>query len=123
MLKRTIILFVLTLFISFIGTFKFILNYPFVLKKLIHPKYYVKVIEDGRYVSEREPWSYYYEIKAYSKNGKEVKVRFYGNKNLRKDSYLGLYLDGGLKESVYDIELYEEINLNDLPKNLKNKLS
>ncbi|WP_051004000.1 YxeA family protein [Gottschalkia acidurici] len=124
-IKNTIILLGVTTVIVFLGTFKFILDDPFIIKKLMHPKYYVKITEDGEYTSDkdRKPWSYYYETKAYSRSGKEIKVRFYANKNLRKDAYLSVYLCGGPKESIYDIELYEEVNLNDLPKNLKNKLN
>ena len=61
---------------------------------ILTDEYFTKIEKDGVVDKDREKedstWKYKYDIQAYNKNGKAIKVSFYAEKNLRKGAYLKL---------------------------------
>lgn len=86
-------------------------------------EYFVQINTDGKLEPSRDLWPYYYETNAYNKDGDEIKVRFYAEKNLRKGAYLSLAVLGDKdKNDIHDIRLYEEVNPNQVPSIAKGDL-
>ncbi|CEN83573.1 YxeA family protein [Paraclostridium sordellii] len=94
---------------------------------ILTDEYFTKIEKDGVVDKDREKedstWKYKYDIQAYNKDGKAIKVSFYAEKNLRKGAYLKLNVQGGKdKNGVYSISSYEEVNETSLPSVVKEKL-
>ena len=60
---------------------------------------------------------YWYTLKAYKENGEMIEVEFSAPKELRKDAYLKLYIQGGNEVTSYD-----EVQVNDIPQTAKENL-
>lgn len=93
------------------------------IKDLMYEDYYVQITEDGDKIAELEYWNYFYELPAYNKKGKEIKVEFYADKNLRKGAYLRLQVIGNSHTESNGIHSYEEVTISELPVKVKEKWS
>lgn len=81
-------------------------------------EYFVKIEHDGIMEDNKEnrPWIYKYNTTAYNKKGHPIKVSFYANKNLKKNSYICIYVVGtGVKQETYEVDSFEEVNENNVP--------
>lgn len=88
-------------------------------------EYFVKIEQNGliEKPKDRSPWIYRYETNAYNKKGDQIKVSFYANKNLEKNTYLCVYVEGsGERKDVYEIDSFEKITKDKLPKLAYEKL-
>ncbi|BFK82498.1 YxeA family protein [Clostridium baratii] len=96
---------------------------PSLMERFGTSEYFVQINTDGKLEPDRDLWPYYYETNAYNKDGDEIKVRFYAEKNLRKGAYLSLAVLGDKdKNDIHDIRLYEEVNPNQVPSIAKSDL-
>jgi uncharacterized protein (TIGR01655 family) len=89
-------------------------------------KYFVKIEQDGKVEKNKgnNPWIYKYETTAYNKRGESIKVSFYADKNFKKGAYICVHVLGtGEKKDVYDVDSFEEVNINNVPKLTKDKLN
>ena len=99
------------------------------LNEIGSDKYYVQITKDGDRQYEgkyngKDVYDYYYkDIKAYNKNGDEIKVKFSAEKNLRKNAFLKVKVKDLKKDENNDILSYEEVQRDDLPDKVKEKLN
>ncbi len=61
---------------------------------------------------------YQYTLVAYNKNGKEKEVQFKTTRELREDAYLELEI-----MSARGVVNWKEVQVNDLPNNVKEEMS
>ncbi|WP_429788322.1 YxeA family protein [Bacillus tropicus] len=94
------------------------------LNRIGTEKYYVQINVDGK---EEEAKSsdgeimgknYTYKLVGYDKEGKEKKLDFFAQKNLRKDAFLLVYYS-----EEKGVKSWEEVKKDELPVKVKEKLS
>lgn len=122
--KNKIICSILGIFlVAFISLMVIAKINPSLMERFRTSEYFVQINTDGKLEPSRDLWPYYYETNAYNKDGDEIKVRFYAEKNLRKGAYLSLAVLGDKdKNDIHDIRLYEEVNPNQVPSIAKGDL-
>ncbi|MBF8983370.1 YxeA family protein [Lutibacter sp. B2] len=131
MKKITTVLVIVLVSIVFLGVAE--KNNWFNLKHLGHEEYFVQITEDGeRILLEQEVkngekvsedfYRYYYETVAYNKEGKEIKVRFDANKNLKIGAFLSIETISQSEKKINSIADYKEVQENQLPQIVKEKL-
>lgn len=98
--------------------------------KIGKTKMYVHITENGVKKVEKsedgESFSrYYYELKAYDKNGKEDSVVFSAGKNLKLDAFLRVYVatDSADSKGNKDIGAFEEVKASEIPQKAKEQLN
>lgn len=88
-------------------------------------EYFIKIEKDAVIEENKEdnPWIYKYETTAYNKKGEAINVSFYANKNLKKGAYICVHVgDTKNQKSIYGVDSFEEVNINNVPKQAKDKL-
>lgn len=85
--------------------------------------YYVKITTDGQaksgHASDGTAYTdYNYDLPGYNEDGKEKKIEFTAQKNLRKGAYLEVFV----KEDK-GVTSYEEVKAADVPKKAAEKLN
>ena len=82
-------------------------------------------VEEGEYIaimgesgSGKKFKEYDYDIKSYQKDGKEKRVTFMADHNLRKEAYLKLTVN-----SVKGVTSWEEVKKSEVPKEALKKLN
>ena len=85
--------------------------------------YYVQITKDGKEKevsdnSGKKFKEYDYDIKSYQKDGKEKRVTFMADHNLRKEAYLKLTVN-----SVKGVTSWEEVKKSEVPKEALKKLN
>ena len=96
-------------------------NNIFNIKGLGNEEYYVQIKEDGE-KKLNGSFNYYYKATAYNKDGDEIKVEFFADKNLTKGAFLCVDTMSQSHNKINSIESYREVQLNELPEKVKEKL-
>lgn len=95
------------------------------IKAIGSDKYYIQVLEDGfPNKSGQEITFYEYNnLNAYNKKGEQIQVSFGASKNLRKGAFLEVRVRHPKADEINQILSYEEVQENELPKMVKEKLN
>lgn len=99
------------------------------IKDIGSDKYYIKISVDGKKKlafkdGDENVYRYdYRDIKAYDKNGNEIKIVFTADKNLRKDAFLEVRIRDAKSNELNAILSYKEIQESELPNLAKEKLN
>lgn len=99
------------------------------IKDIGSDTYYIKVSVDGNKKlafkdGDEDVYKYdYRDIKAYDKNGDEIKIVFTADKNLRKDAFLEVRVRDPKSNELNAILSYKEIQESELPNLAKEKLN
>ncbi|MGL5480123.1 MAG: DUF1093 domain-containing protein [Clostridium sp.] len=103
------------------------------LREIGTEKYYVKIVESGEkkedviLKDDKKVIGYYYEysnVPAYDENGKKILVTIdtLGDKEIRKDSYLKVYVKEPSVESINEIQGFDQVDVLKIPEKAKNAL-
>ena len=86
----------------------------------VHKDIYYTQIDNTKIeqISSTDDMKYQYTLKAYNKNGKEKEVQFKTTRELKEDAYLELEI-----MSARGVVNWKEVQVNDLPNNVKEKMS
>ena len=94
-------------------------------KEIGASKYYVQINKDGnkeydgKYNGEDVYTYRYNNIKAYNSKGEKIEVKFFADKNLRKEAFLLVKVKDIKDNKENDILSYEEVKQSELPKKVK----
>jgi len=90
------------------------------MKKWRTKEYYVQIKDNGEeYITKNTEGEksvlYFYKTDAYNKDGKQIKVEFHSNKNLKLDAYLLVLAFSQDKNDYNQILSYEEVPADKVP--------
>lgn len=95
------------------------------IKAIGSDKYYIQVLEDGLPDNSSKEMTFYKynNLSAYNEKGEKIQVSFESSKNLRKGAFLELRVRHPKSDEINEIVSYEEVQENELPKLVKEKLN
>ncbi|MCM1992231.1 YxeA family protein [Oceanirhabdus seepicola] len=97
------------------------------MKKWGTKEYYVQIKDNGEeYITKNTEGEksvlYFYKTDAYNKDGKQIKVEFHSDKNLKLDAYLLVLAFSQDKNDYNQILSYEEVHADKVPSKAKEQL-
>ncbi|UHA75955.1 YxeA family protein [Paenibacillus sp. 481] len=87
-------------------------------------KMYVQITNNGdKQGADEDSSRYYYQLKAYDKDGTETPITFSAHKNLKQNAYLLVHVREYTDDrGNHEVATYEEIQSEEIPQKAKEKM-